>query len=78
MTGHDRCDRACPGVTGHDHRCLPTWDLPHRVGKANQGKFSTAVTVLDKTSLQVPQGARCAGDRLAPAGWQGGKFSQLS
>eukprot|EP00667_Euglena_gracilis_P006435 EG_transcript_6491 len=38
---------------------IATHNLFCRVGKANQGKFSTAVTVLDKTSLQVPQGARC-------------------
>lgn len=36
-----------------------TKDLFVRVGKANQGKFSTATTIFDATSLQVKKGARC-------------------
>lgn len=33
--------------------------LTCRVGRADQGKFSTAVTVLENTALRIPRGSRC-------------------
>uniref|UniRef100_A0A7S1I7M0 ABC transporter domain-containing protein n=1 Tax=Eutreptiella gymnastica TaxID=73025 RepID=A0A7S1I7M0_9EUGL len=38
---------------------VETKDLFVRVGKANQGKFSTARVVLDGACLEVPKGSRC-------------------
>ena len=38
---------------------VETKDLFVRVGKANQGKFSTARVVLDSATIEVPKGSRC-------------------